>query len=395
MIFQTFDDKEDCVAIYVDGKIYKENPPSELSHTWSFSEFLADETVEYAKYYCGGKSLDEVCPPRLQSEWDSVKRSLQAFHTSTREAKLRLNDYCYFDLLPDHVLLRYGKIKNGITSHVLQNYEKPDDYDFRLELAKVLTSIKNQKLNIDISPLKARQHEFKVRQFLKKIKNVEPYIHYEANGTKTGRLTASQFPILTLHKGYRNIMKPNNHIFLEMDYNAAELRVMMALLGKQQPEEDVHAWNMNNVFEDVVTRTRDEAKKRIFAWLYNPKSQDHILNKEYDRDAVVQKYFTQGQVTTFFSRTIEADEHHALNYIIQSTAADLFLRQMIKVAKALEGRKSTIAFCLHDSLVIDLHEEDKHMFHDLHEIFATTELGKFKVNVSCGGSFGDMRGCEI
>ena len=395
MIFQTFDDKEDCVAIYVDGKIYKEKPPSELSHTWSFSEFLADETVEYAKYYCGGKSLDEVCPPRLQSEWDSVKRSLQAFHTSTREAKLRLNDYCYFDLLPDHVLLRYGKIKNGITSHVLQNYEKPDDYDFRLELAKVLTSIKNQKLNIDISPLKARQHEFKVRQFLKKIKNVEPYIHYEANGTKTGRLTASQFPILTLHKGYRNIMKPNNHIFLEMDYNAAELRVMMALLGKQQPEEDVHAWNMNNVFEDVVTRTRDEAKKRIFAWLYNPKSQDHILNKEYDRDAVVQKYFTQGQVTTIFSRTIEADEHHALNYIIQSTAADLFLRQMIKVAKALEGRKSTIAFCLHDSLVIDLHEEDKHMFHDLHEIFATTELGKFKVNVSCGRSFGDMRGCEI
>jgi len=178
-----------------------------------------------------------------------------------------------------------------------------------------------------------------------------------------------------------------------MDYNAAELRVVMALLGKQQPKEDVHVWNMNNVFEGV--RTREEAKKRIFAWLYNPKSQDHILNKEYDRGAVVKKHFTQGQVTTFFSRTIEADEHHALNYIIQSTAADLFLRQMIKVASALEGKKSTIAFCLHDSLVIDLHEEDKGLVHDLHDIFAETELGTFKVNVSCGKNFGQMRECKI
>jgi len=395
MIFQTFDDKRDCIAIYADGEIYKEDPPPQLTHTWDFSESFLHEGVEYAKYYCGAKSLDEVCPPQLQSEWDSVKRSLQAFHASTREAKLRLNDYCYFDLLPDHVLLKYGKIKNDITAHVFQNYEKPNDYEFRLDLAKVLTSIKNQKLNIDITPLRNRQYEFKVRQFLKKIKSVEPYIHYEAEGTKTGRLTASQFPILTLHKGYRNIMKPNNHIFLEMDYNAAELRVMMALLGKKQPEEDVHVWNMNNVFEGVVTRTRDEAKKRIFAWLYNPKSQDHILNKEYDRDTVVKKYFTGGQVTNFFSRTIEADEHHALNYIIQSTAADLFLRQMIKVARSLEGKKSTIAFCLHDSLVIDFHEEDKGLVYDLHEIFATTELGRFKVNVSCGKNFGEMRECKI
>ena len=394
MIFQTFDDKKECIAVYANGQILKEKINlQELSRTWEYSEAISDSGVEYAKYYCGGKSLDEACPPRLEQEWESVKRYLSAIHESTKEAKLNLSDHCYFDLLPPHVLLRYGKIKNEITAHVFESYEKASDYDFRLSLTKVLTAIKNQKLNIDLKPLLSRRHEFKVRQFLKKVKAADPYICYDMDGTKTGRLTASQFPILTLHKGYRNIIKPNNHIFLEMDYNAAELRVMMALLGKQQPKEDVHVWNMNNVFEGV--RTREEAKKRIFAWLYNPKSQDHILNKEYDRDAVVKKYFTQGQVTTFFSRTIEADEHHALNYIIQSTAADLFLRQMIKVAGALEGKKSTIAFCLHDSLVIDFHEEDKGLVHDLHEIFAETELGTFKVNISCGKNFGQMRECKI
>ena len=79
-----------------------------------------------------------------------------------------------------------------------------------------------------------------------------------------------------------------------------------------------------------------EAKKRIFAWLYNPNSKDHLSSKAYERDSVLKKYYDSDQITTFFDRTIEADEHHALNYIIQSTAADLFFKQMIKVWEMLE-----------------------------------------------------------
>ena len=78
-----------------------------------------------------------------------------------------------------------------------------------------------------------------------------------------------------------------------MDYNAAELRVMMALLGKKKPEEDVHVWNMNNVFEGVVTRTRDEAKKRIFAWLYNLDSKDTMSEGMYNRGEILKKYWNR------------------------------------------------------------------------------------------------------
>ena len=212
-------------------------------------------------------------------------------------------------------------------------------------------------------------------------------------GTRTGRLTASQFPILTMHKSYRKILKPNNCWFLEMDYNAAELRVMVGLLGKAQPQEDVHDWNMKNVFNDKSTR--EEAKKRIFAWLYNPKSQDNLLNAEYNRDFVTNKHYDGKQVTTFFDRTIDSDDHHALNYIIQSTAADLFLRQMIKVWEFLKDKKSSVAFCLHDSLVIDLHKEDELYVNDMKTIFAQTELGEFKVNSFGGRNFGDMKRLNI
>jgi DNA polymerase I-like protein with 3'-5' exonuclease and polymerase domains len=105
---------------------------------------------------------------------------------------------------------------------------------------------------------------------------------------------------------------------------------------------------------------------------------------------VVQKYYKEGQVTTFFNRIIDSDDHHALNYIIQSTAADLFLRQMIKVWEYLKDKKSNIAFCLHDSLVIDLHHDDQNIIQEIKELFADTELGCFKVNVSHGKNFGEM-----
>jgi len=133
----------------------------------------------------------------------------------------------------------------------------------------------------------------------------------------------------------------------------------------------------------------------VFAWLYNPNSQDRLLNREYDRSSVVKKHYNGSQVTTFFDRIIDSDEHHALNYIVQSTAADLFLRQMIKVWEFLKNKKSSIAFCLHDSLVIDLHEDDGAFINEIKEIFSETELGKFKVNVLGGENFGEMKEMNV
>ncbi len=111
MIFQTFDDKKKCVAVYADGKLYRDKPPSPLTHTWDYSEALRDKNIEYAKYYCGGKSLDEACPDHFRKEWEEVHRKLEAFYTAVNEAQLNLKEHCFFDLVPAHFLLNYGCIK--------------------------------------------------------------------------------------------------------------------------------------------------------------------------------------------------------------------------------------------------------------------------------------------
>ena len=393
MIFQTFDDKKECIAIYANDKLYLKNIPKKITQTWDYSEILESREIEYAKYYCEGKSLNEVCPEHLKKEWEDVCLKLKAFHRAVNEAKLDLHTHCFFDLMPKYVLNSYGQIKNKICSYIFAAYKKPENYDFMVNLAKALTEIKNTKLNIDLSSLDNSRHKFKVRQFLKKINKTSPYIIYDARGTKTGRLTAKQFPILTMDKTFRKILYPNNKWFLEFDYNAAELRVLLALSGKEQPLEDMHDWNLKNVYQNVGTRER--AKKRIFAWLYNPKSQDYVSNKAYSSDEIIKKYYDGNHVLTFFNRKILSDEHHALNYIIQSTAADLFLRQMIKIRNFLSDKKSRIAFCLHDSLIIDLHEDDEAFVNEIKELFAETELGKFKVNTYGGTNFGEMKRMNV
>jgi len=393
MIFQTFDDKKKCVAVYADGKLYRDKLPKSLTQTWDYSEALRDNNIEYAKYYCGGKSLDEACPDHFRKEWEEVHRKLEAFYTAVNEAQLNLKEHCFFDLVPVHFLLNYGCIKGKICAHVFSNFKKPQNYEFLVNLTKVLTEIKNTQLNLNSISLDSRRHEFKVRRFLKKINKIPPYITYDIQGTKTGRLTSKDFPILTMDKEYRTILKPNHKWFLELDYNAAELRVMLALLGKKQPADDLHEWNLKNIYKGAGTR--EKAKKRIFAWLYNPESKDQSSSQEYNREELLEKYWDGIHIKTYFGREITADKHHALNYIIQSTAADLFLRQMIKVWELLKDKKSQIAFCLHDSLIIDLAEEDEEMVNELKEEFANTELGIFKVNVFGGKNFGEMKRMNV
>ena len=203
----------------------------------------------------------------------------------------------------------------------------------------------------------------------------------------------NSFPILTLNKICRASLEPKNDFFVEFDFNAAELRTLLALQGQEQPKEDLHDWNARNVYRSLLTR--EEAKKRIFAWLYNPASRDFLSNRAYKRDEIINKYYDGHYVNTIFGRKIQSDSYHALNYIIQSTTSDILLRQMIKIHKALKNKKTSISFSMHDSLVLDFSLDDKEIFKELAEQFSATELGKFKTNISIGKTFGNMEQIQI
>ena len=392
MLFQSLDDKRHCLGVYCDGKLFFDEIPTELTQTWGYSPRLdASAEIEYAQFYCGGKTLSQVCPEHIRGEWSQVESKMRAFIRSFIISGVSLEEHCFYDLVPEKFLLEYCELKNQICEHVFETYHRPGNYEFLLGVAKMVSKIEDRKLNIHPDVLKDQLQKSKVRNFWRKLLNIPQSIRYNMFGTRTGRLTTKKdsFPILTMDKDFRKVLKPHNDYFVELDFNAAELRTLLALSGKEQPDEDLHDWNAKNIYRGLVDR--EEAKKRIFAWLYNPQSKDYVSARAYDRDAVVRKYFNGSQVSTFFSRTIPADDKHALNYIIQSTTSDLLLKQMLCVSEMLEGKNSYVSFCIHDNLVLDMKEEDCSEIPKIVKTFANTELGKYKVNVRVGKDFGNMK----
>jgi len=391
MLFQVLDEKKDCVSVYLDGKILRDPSFENLTKTWRWTLSVGENEVECAFLYANGKNLNDLCPADLKEEWNILLKKFAAFNIAFKEAKIETRDVCRDLLIPERYFKELCFFKNKISEYVFANYEKPSNYEFLYRLSKVLEQIKTQKLNIVSYSLEDKMSAYKTRAFARKLRVIPPYIDYDLFGTKTGRLTTKRnsFPILTLDKDHREVIRPHNDYFIELDFNAAEIRTFLALADIPQPKEDIHTWINQNVFKGQ--KTRAETKKAVFAWLYNPKAFNKKLESLFKRDEIIAKYWDGTHITTPFGRKIEADRDKALNYIIQSTSSDIFLRQMIAVHEKLKEKSTNIAFCIHDSLVLDYNRQDGKLLDELINVFEETDLGDFQVNVSTGKNFGDMR----
>lgn len=389
MTFIVLDDKDWCKGVYHRGELHFGQLPTTLSKTWNYISYLDHLDVEYASIYAEGKSIEEVCPDHLKQEWQKRKTKLKAFHNSFVEAKVCLKQNCFFDLVPQQFLLELCETKAKIVDHVLDNYKRPDNYQFMLDISKLLEKISEQNLNIDLEYLRSKKHETRARTLYSRLNKIKYNVKYKLYGSKTGRLTTAPntFPILNIDSKYRSVIKPNNDLLVELDYNSAEARVLLGLAGLKQPQEDIHKWNAER-----LSLTREEAKTEFFAWLYGSKQVDsEKYNKIFNLDKVLYHYYKDGIVTNFYNRKIESDHFHSMNYLVQSTTNDLVLRQLLKISDILKNKKSFISFVVHDSIVIDLAKEDKELIKDVVREFSETEFGTFPVNLSAGKDYGNLR----
>tara|TARA_Y100000004_G_scaffold196372_1_gene266159 strand:+ start:947 stop:2122 length:1176 start_codon:yes stop_codon:yes gene_type:complete len=391
MIFQAIDDKTECIGVYVDGKLHFDNFPSNLTKTWKYTGSIKDENVEYAWLYSNGGSLADNCSEELKNDLARVQKKMAAFYKSFKIAKIDLNEHCIFDLVPHDFLLDFCEVKNRITEHVFENFEKPDNYDHLARVQKLIHKIKYQKLNLSMDNCRALFTSTSNRIKAKELLNNYRYIDYNLFGTVTGRLTTCRdsFPILTMKKELRQLVKPTNDLFVSLDYNGAEVRMLLELCGHEQPKEDIHAWNIVNVFKDE-TLSRDLAKIDFFAWLYNPES-NAITSNIYDREKVLDKYYDNGYISTPYGRKIKVEKRKALNYLIQSATSDKVLDRAVCIDKMLEGRKSFISHIVHDEIVIDYHDEDRSMIGSIKEMFEQDWLA----NITAGKDYYNLNELKI
>ena len=377
MLFQAIDDKSECIGVYTDGKLHFEDFPDDLTRTWRYTGSIIDDAVEYGWIYALGSELKHVCPQDYAEELALTERKLRAYIKTFKIAKVNLNDHCIFDLVPHDFLKRFCEVKNRITEHVLETRSKPSNYQHLCDVEKLLYKIRYKKLNLNTSECRhlmlSTLERHKAQELAKNFK----YIDYNLFGTVTGRLTTNpgSFPVLTLKKEFRKLLKPNNDLFVALDYNGAEVRTFLELAGHEQPDYDIHDWNVRNVFANTLTR--DEAKVEFFGWLYNSR-EDAVLSEIYDKDSVLDKWYNGDYIITPYNRQIEVDDFKALNYIIQSTTADRVLSKAVIIDKMLEDRKSYISHILHDEIVIDFDNEDRDIIMEIKAVFEDGYLSTMK-----------------
>ena len=399
MIFQTLDDKTECVGVYCNGKLHFDEIPSNLSHTWKYTGSIRNDDIKYAWIIAQGETLQEACQDELLPRLRKTTQKMNAFYKSFKIAKINLRDHCIFDLIPSDALKEFCEVKNQITQHVFENYKVPANYDFLDGAYKMVYDIREQKINADIKNCRSMMTSTNSRLGIKKIMQGSRHIDYNIFGTSTGRLATlpNSFPILTMKKDFRRCIKPANDWFVSFDYNGAEVRTVLSMLGLAQPDEDVHAWNMKNIFDKKsisTAPTRDEAKVLFFGWLYNPDS-EVIKGSIYDRDKIVKQHYVDGHVQTIFDRKIKVDKRRALSYTVQSTTSDLVLERAMAIKEMLLEKKSFISHIMHDEVVIDLSNEDRHILPALKSEFAKNRLGTYRVNVSAGQNYFDMEELKI
>jgi hypothetical protein len=391
MIVQKIDFKNECTLLVTEENLVKEiSDVKNITASWSYFEELPEDAT-IAQFLCQLKNIELACPDHLSHKLKNCTDVMKAVKKSINTAKVDCVNNCLYEIVPEHILLDYYGVKNEITSFIIQEYKKPKIYDHLVRTSRLLGDIKKSNVKIDLVKLKSSLGPIKINKFYKKIKRINTVVDYDIFGTKTGRLTCKKntFPILNLDKDLRKFVVPNRDLFLEIDINGAELRALFFLLKKPQPDLDIHDWNLKNVFKESITR--DEAKKRVFAWLYNDESKDSILNKEYDRNSLKKKFFTGTAINTPYGRNIKCDEYHSINYLLQSFSNDILLDQAYKINNYLKDMNSSICFLMHDSIVLDFSRKDVKIVKDLVDMFENTSFGKTKANIRIGKNLGDLR----
>lgn len=391
MTFIPLDDKNECIGFYKDRQLHiGQLPTTDCGPTWKYAPALNNVQTEYAHLYVNGKDMSDVCPESLKEEWNTLNSKAKSFVRSFLESKVSLKDNCFYDLVPRSFLIDYFDIKCQIVDHVIKYNPKPHDYNFKLDLERLLTDIKYHNIKLNKQNLKNLHYDQKLQTFVNNYCSKDNTIIYNQFNSRTGRLTTEEnsFPVLNLNRQYRIAIEPNNDMFLELDYNAAEVRTFLALSGIKQPTDDIHDWN-RKVFNYP---DRKSAKDDFISWMYGKKNErEKDFKKLYDIDKLKNKHWDGHKIKNYYGRIIDSDQFHSINYLVQSTTADIVLRQAIKLYNLLQKHNSYIAMIIHDSIVIDLKKEEKSIIKDIIDMYTNTDLGKFKTSVKIGKNLGEMR----
>ena len=248
-------------------------------------------------------------------------------------------------------------------------------------------------------------------------------IKYSTKRTITGRITSVD------KYNPQNLSKSNNdRAFIksrfrggkiyQFDYTSFEARIALYLSQddffiEQYYDKDLHLETARIIFDkfDVNTKEREVAKLANMAIMYGA-SEPTVLKmlEEFENplDLLVkiraflapifkkakeinEECKSKGYVINKWGSIIKPDKDFAaFNNYLQSTASEILVDKIFEIKKLLLNKKTQFMFQVHDSLVFDIHPDERFLIEDITKSMSYNKGMIFKIDHKSGLNYKDL-----
>lgn len=358
-------------------------------------EFSPEDTFITTDSYFGNSSDNVIFVPGLLGDYDYMKelqnysrifyfketaKKLFSQLNALREIKISINSFDKF--IPEQIIFDYAKEYDLALKYIFDSKQMQPDYPYLKNMFLISEYIKEQTLYFDNKRVKIFYNPF----------------------TQFGRfgLRDKSFNILSLHADKRRFLRPesNDFIFYEYDYNAFEMRTLLAILRVSQPDGDLYD-KLHQLCSDELSR--GEFKKDLIIKLYSGEENKTVLAPLLSTKRFYEKYpIKDGVVENIFKKKMSTDRYHLFSRVLQSSAAYIFSQQIINLINFIETMKleSKVSFCIHDSVCISVHRTETkyiNIFKSILEDVYISELNYtsiFPCRIKSGENYGELQQIE-
>jgi hypothetical protein len=412
--FGEFDQGNEKFGMYLPDRnviLWNDVPKDRRVYTFHY-DFERAGVTEFGEIWTESDSILDVLNKhgQLKEEWleqyQKLFRRVSAYFTAY--STLPLSEIVK-EAIPEDLLKSWFLLKSQITQDIF-NSVTPRPQEARDHLAEIrwlIERVSRTPLNLDRQRVFTFSRVDKSNMVENVRKNSINTIRYDMWKGATGRLTTKDgsFPILNLRRDYRSMVRPHNSFFMEMDFNAADVRSFLYLFDDRNKLLYENIEDIYDVFREKLDLERIERKElksktmaKLYDYSYNELLRSFDVNKKIHE--VVEFVDDENGVVTFRNPTgrrfsYQKGEkylpHHLVSYLAQGTTNDMLLSVVAKIETMLMGYKSRVAWMIHDSVVLDMDEEEYNILSEkLRHVFSQTPIGRYHHSLYVGYNFGKM-----
>jgi len=220
------------------------------------------------------------------------------------------------------------------------------------------------------------------------------YNPYTITSRPSNRFGGINFSALNKKDGTREVFVPKeNHIFLQMDYDAYHPRIIGKLIDYELPKTSVHQW-----LAEQYGVSYEESKGITFQLLYGgiPEEFDSIPYYRGVREYIEKLWEnaqSKGYVSTHhrnipLSSIEDVNPQKVFNYLLQATETELNMRTMERVLEFIKQTDIELTLYTYDSFLFSYPADaDTSQAKKLKELI---EMGGFPIKASWGSDYSKL-----